>query len=69
VKENNRIEIKHMTQDQHFKINPTLKIKLLQELILDLVTEVIQINWVLSKIKCKEEPASNYITLNGDKST
>ena len=67
VKENNLIEIRPMTLDQHFRTNHIQKIKLRQELILDLVIEHIQINLVFSRIKCKVVQALNYTTLNGER--
>ena len=60
------IEIKHMIQDQLSEVKLILRIKQVQNVILDQVIDYKEIKQEHSKIKCKVVLVLNFIMLNGD---
>ena len=66
MKDLDQIEIRLMIQDLPSVVNVTPRIELDNQPILDLVEELNLINQVRSKIKCREDPVSNFIMLNGE---
>ena len=62
----NQIEIKHMIQDQRLVLKHIQRILLVQNVILVQAIDFNEIRQEHSKIKCKEDSVSSFLTPNGE---